>query len=81
VRIGSTDNGEGVLSTHGGEGRQVVRIGVLKGSGIITISDRDGDALASIAEGLEGGGVFTAFEDNGQGVSWTAPEIEPPLAN
>jgi hypothetical protein len=37
--------------------------------------------LASIAEGLEGGGVFTAFEDNGQGVSWTAPEIEPPLAN
>ncbi len=81
VKLGSTENGEGVLSTHGDEGRQVVRIGVLKGSGIVAISDRDGDALALIAEGLEGGGVFTAFEDNGQGVSWTAPEIGPPIVN
>ena len=78
---GATDGGEGLLTTHGAKGRQVVRIGATDGSGIVGIRDRNGHALAMIAEGLEGGGVFTAFEDNGQGVSWTAPEIEPPLAN
>ena len=81
VRLGATDGGEGVLTTHGAEGRQVVRIGAADGSGIVGIRDRHGHALAMIAEGLEGGGVFTAFEDDGQGVSWTAPEIESPLAN
>ena len=81
VRLGATDGGEGLLTTHGAEGRQVVRIGAADGSGFVGIRDRHGHALAMIAEGLEGGGVFTAFEDHGQGVSWTAPEIEPPLAN
>ena len=81
VRLGATDGGEGVLTTHGAEGRQVVRIGAADGSGIVGIRDRHGHALATIAEGLEGGGVFTTFEHNGQRVSWTAPEIEPPLAN
>jgi hypothetical protein len=81
VRISASESGEGVLTTHGNEGRQIVRLGALNGSGVVGISDRDGHALALISQGTEGGGAFTTFDNLGREVSWMAPAVEPRLQN